>query len=141
MREYMTGRESDLVRFCDGHSRLEARWIQQRLGELVAQFDDYQQSAERGGPFVFFDLLFTPDAQERFGIPREERRENARQVATALMPRIRPAIRRPGLAAFEEQPGPQIVVGRGSGARGDRRVVVTFHENEFDLMWSISEWD
>lgn len=139
MRGYIDGREGDLVRYCDGDRRLQARWTGQRLELLVATFESYRASAERGGPFVFFDSLFMRDLRDRFGASSEERRENARRVAEVLMPAIRRAARRPGTVAYAERPAPRITI--DGDRRGGGPVVIQFHEDEHVLLWSIAEWE
>lgn len=136
MRRYLAGREDDVVRFCDGDPRLEARWTRERLGQLVTNFDSYTDSPR----YQFFDLLFTPDRREQFGPSGEERREKAREAATGLIPLIRQAVRRPGIASYTATPTPQITI-RRPGPGMSRSVTVSFHENQCDLMWSISHWD
>ncbi|MFO0889647.1 MAG: DUF4375 domain-containing protein [Isosphaeraceae bacterium] len=139
-REYLAGRENDLVRFCEGDHRLEARWAGERLGRLVSDFDRYQVGYASAGLFRFFDLLFTPDRREQFGHSRDQREETARIVATGLMPLIRQAAQRPEIASYAERPSHRITIGPESAPPGCGRVTVSFHENELDLMWSISEW-
>ena len=107
----------------------------QRLGHLAANFDDYRASADRGGPFVFFDSLFMPDLRESFGHPDEERMGNARRGAEALMPMIRRAARRPSLATYADRPAPRIRI--DGDPRSGGPVVIQFHEDEADLRWPI----
>lgn len=139
MRRYIEGREGDFVRYCDEDRRLQARWTGQRLGDLVANFDDYRENADRGGSFGFFDSLFMPDLREGFGNSSEERRGNARNVAESLIPVIRRAARRPSIAAYADRPAPRISI--DGGPRSGGHVVIQFHEYDHALRWSIAEWE
>ena len=141
MRAFISNREDDLVRFCDGDTRLEARWSGKRLGRLVDDYDRYQSAYEEGRPYQFFDHLFTPNCRERFGDFREERKENARIVAAKLMSLIRKAARKPSIASFVTQPSPGISICGLSGFRSGGHVIVSFYENNFDLQWLISAWE
>lgn len=140
MRQNLAGREHDVVRFCDGHPRLEARWTRELLGRLVSAFEWYQVKSPSGIDYGFFDLLITPERRPHFGGCEEERRKSARSVAVQLMPAIRRAARRARFANYAERPSPQITIKSGHNGKDTDRLIASFHDDGSNLMWSISGW-
>ena len=137
----MRGRDSEVALFVDDDPALKAEWFRKRLERPIACYDQYVKSNNKSSQYGFFDLLFHPESRHRLSESKEERRAAAREISDRVFPFIRDAANDTAKARFVLKPKPCIEIAVGpSGDKGDRRIQISYYEDNHCPQWGISDW-